>query len=299
MNTEQEIKTLNLLEKDLSGELFTGMTQRLLYATDASAYREIPMAVALPATIGDIQLLIRFAAENNTTLIPRTAGTSLAGQVVGNGIVVDVSRHFTRILEINEAEGFVRLQPGVVLDELNMKLAAKGLFFGPETSTSNRCMIGGMVGNNACGAHSLIYGSTRDHLLAVDTLLSDGQPVVFGSLGKDAFIAKLQGNGLENTIYRNIHEILSLPENRMQIMNGFPDPAIKRRNTGYALDLLLHTEPFTPNGFPFNFSKLIAGSEGTLAFITEIKLNLVPLPPREKGLICIHFNTLEESLLAN
>ncbi len=115
----------------------------------------------MPRDEKDIQLLIRYAVKNNTTLIPRTAGTSLAGQVVGNGIVVDVSKYFTRILEINPEAGYVRVQPGVVLDELNLKLAEQGVFFGPETSTSNRCMIGGMVGNNACGAHSLIYGSTR------------------------------------------------------------------------------------------------------------------------------------------
>ena len=292
-------KSLNLLAGDMQGDLYTDVTTRLLYATDASAYRELPIAVARPANTEDIQKLIRFANDNNITLIPRTAGTSLAGQVVGNGIIVDVSRYFNRILEVNADQSFVRLQPGIVLDELNLMLAEKGLFFGPETSTSNRCMIGGMVGNNACGAHSLIYGSTRDHLLAVKGLLSDGTEVTFEPLAEKEFESKLRGDSLENKIYRNIQEILSDDKNRAGIIKEFPDPAIKRRNTGYAIDLLLNSAPFTPGGSPFNFSKLIAGSEGTLLFITEIKLNLVALPPKVKGLLCVHFKTLEEALLAN
>jgi len=290
---------LDLLAKDLSGDLYHDMTNRLLYATDASAYREIPVAVARPANVEDIRSLISFASDNHTTLIPRTAGTSLAGQVVGNGIIVDVSKYFTKIHEINVSKGFVRLQPGVILDELNLKLAEHGLFFGPETSTSNRCMIGGMVGNNACGAHSLIYGSTRDHLREVSTLLSDGSEAIFRPIGKVDFLDKCNGNSLENALYRQIFELLSNPDNRDSITREFPDPLIKRRNNGYALDMLLHTSPFTESGDPFNFSSILAGSEGTLAFITDIELNLVPLPPKVKGLVCIHFRTLEESLLAN
>lgn len=290
---------LKSLAKTLQGDLYTELTHRLLYATDASAYREIPLAVARPATVEDIRKLILFAAENGTTLIPRTAGTSLAGQVVGNGIVVDVSKYFTGILEINAENGFARVQPGVVLDELNLKLAEKGMFFGPETSTSNRCMIGGMVGNNACGAHSLLYGSTRDHLLEVTALLSNGDQAVFESLDEPSFFKKLDNNTLEGNLYKGIYELLSPAGVREQILNEFPDPAIRRRNTGYALDLLLACQPFSRHGMPFNFSSLLAGSEGTLAFLTEVKLNLVPQPPRVKGLICVHFNTLEESLMAN
>ncbi|MBN1142991.1 MAG: FAD-binding protein [Bacteroidales bacterium] len=299
MNKKADCRLLEQLAQEVHGDLFTDMTNRLLYATDASAYREVPIAVARPADEEDIIKLIRYASENNTTLIPRAAGTSLAGQVVGNGIVVDISKYFTRLIEINEKEKYARVQPGVVLDELNLQLAKKGLFFGPETSTSNRCMIGGMVGNNACGAHSLIYGSTRDHLLSVKAILSNGEQVVFEALDDAGFMAKLEGDGLENKIYRNIHDILTTQVNREEITREFPDPAVKRRNTGYALDLLMQCSPFTPNGIPFNFSRLIAGSEGTLAFITEIKLNVVPLPPKTKGLVCIHFNTLEEALLAN
>src|SRR5688572_6129800 len=162
------------LRNQLKGELFTDETTRRLYATDASAYREVPIAVAVPKDEDDIVALVRFAQSNNTSLIPRTAGTSLAGQVVGAGIVVDVSLYWNKILELNVEQKWVRVQPGVVLDELNKYLAGFGLFFGPETSTSNRCMIGGMVGNNSCGSHSILYGTTRDHTLELKALLSDG-----------------------------------------------------------------------------------------------------------------------------
>ncbi len=287
------------LAETLQGDVHDDLTIRTLYSTDASAYREMPLAVARPKSADDIKKLIAFARENHITLIPRTAGTSLAGQVVGSGMIVDVSRYMTGIIELNEHESWVRVQPGVVLDELNMVLKPHGLFFGPETSTSNRCMIGGMVGNNACGAHSLIYGSTRDHLISVKALLSDGSEAEFRSLDKKSFFLKSEGLDLEGRLYKHIYEILSDPSNQEEIRKEFPDPSLERRNSGYALDLLLETDPFAGNDKPFNFCKLIAGSEGTLAFITEIKLNLVPLPPKQKGLICVHLNTLEEALQAN
>ncbi|MBN2480347.1 MAG: FAD-binding protein [Bacteroidales bacterium] len=288
------------LSRDLEGDLYTDTVTRRLYATDASIYRELPAAVARPATVSDIKKLVAFAHDNHITLIPRTAGTSLAGQVVGNGIVVDVSKYFTRILEINETEKWVTVQPGVIPDELNLLLAERGLFFAPETSTSNRCMIGGMVGNNACGSHSLIYGSTREHLIGIKAILSDGSEAELGPLTDEAdFMNRISGHRLENKIYQNIYDILKDPVNQTEIQREFPDPLVKRRNTGYALDLLLNMIPFKRDGVPFNFCTLLAGSEGTLAFITELKLNLVPLPPRIKGLVCIHVNTLEEALEAN
>lgn len=287
------------LESKLEGELFTDKTNRLLYATDASAYRELPLAVARPKHTGDIKTLVKFANTHKIPLIPRTAGTSLAGQVVGNGMVVDLSKHMTRILEINEEEKWIRIEPGVILDEMNQLLETKGLFFGPETSTSNRCMMGGMVGNNSCGSHSLIYGSTRDHTLEIRAVLSDGSNAVFKPLSKKSFLEKCQGNTLENKIYQQLQTSLSRPEVQKEIRDQYPDKSIKRRNTGYAIDLLLETNAFTETDEDFNFCKLIAGSEGTLAFITEIKLNLVPTPPKEKALVCAHFNSLEEAFRGN
>lgn len=293
------------LEKNLKGTLHRDFTTRIIYATDASAYRVIPLAVAYPKDTSDLKILITFATQENISLIPRTAGTSLAGQVVGDGIVVDISKHFTKIIEINKKERWVRLQPGVILDELNDHLKDYHLFFGPETSTSSRCMIGGMLGNNSCGSHSLIYGSTRDHTLEVKTLLSDGSEALFGPLSVEEFHKKCQHHRqtnaltLENRIYRHINAILSNPENQENIRREFPNPKLPRRNNGYALDILLETAPFSKKNIPFNFSSLLAGSEGTLAFTTEIKLSLIPTPPKHKGVMCAHFNTLEQALQGN
>jgi FAD/FMN-containing dehydrogenase len=290
---------LQQLATQLQGDLFTDTTIRTLYATDASAYREMPLAVAIPKSKEDILKLIQFAKQHQTSLIPRTAGTSLAGQVVGNGIVVDVSKHFTQIIELNKEEGWVRVQPGVIRDELNLFLKPHGLFFGPETSTANRAMIGGMVGNNSCGSNSVVYKSTREHTLEITAFLSDGSEVVFNTLSPDAFHTKCEQQNLEGAVYKNIRSILGNYDNQVEIRKQFPKQTIERRNTGYAIDLLLDTAPFTAGKEDFNFCKLIAGSEGTLAFITEIKLNVVPLPPKESGLLCVHFNTIDEALRAN
>ena len=290
---------LDELRRNFEGEIYTDRSHRIIYATDASAYRELPIAVSYPKHKEDIRLLVNFAKKHNSSLIPRTAGTSLAGQVVGSGIIVDVSKHMNRILEINAEERWIRVEPGVVLDEMNMILEAHGLFFSPETSTSNRCMIGGMIGNNSCGAHSLIYGSTRDHLISVDTILCEGVDAHFGPLTKSEFNAKKELNTFEGSLYRNIDTILAEPKNQERIRKEFPHPEIHRRNTGYAIDLLLETAVFSDSDKPFNFASLVAGSEGTLAIITEAKLNLDPLPPPVKGLICIHCHTLEDAFKGN
>lgn len=292
-------EALRQLSGSLTGKLYSDNVLRTLYATDASAYREMPLAVAIPENVSDLKTLIRFAREYKTSLIPRTAGTSLAGQVVGNGIVVDVSRTFTRILELNAAEKWVRVEPGVIRDELNLFLKPHGLYFGPETSTANRAMIGGMVGNNSCGSNSVVYRSTREHLLEVKALLSDGTEAVFGALDLDAFHQKCEGAGLEAEIYKTVRRLLSNTDNQEEIRRQFPKAAVERRNTGYAVDLLVEMAPFTVGGPDFNFCSLIAGSEGTLAFITEIKLNVVPMPPSATGLLCVHFNSIDESLRAN
>jgi FAD/FMN-containing dehydrogenase/Fe-S oxidoreductase len=290
---------LQKLAKSLQGDIFFDKTMRILYATDASSYRELPLAVAIPKTKQDLIILIHFALEHNTSLIPRTAGTSLAGQVVGNGIIVDVSKFFNQIIELNKEEGWVRVQPGVIRDELNLFLKSHHLFFGPETSTANRAMIGGMVGNNSCGSNSVVYRSTREHLMEVTALLSDGTETVFKSISTDDFHAKCELGNLEGNIYKSIRSLLSNYDNQVEIRKEFPKKSVERRNTGYAIDLLLEMDPFTAGGENFNFCSLIAGSEGTLAFITEIKLNVVAAPPKETGLLCVHFNTIDESLHAN
>jgi len=304
MNLMQEfylkiLPQLEKLKKELLGELLYDNSIRLMYATDASAYREVPLAVAYPRDKEDVKKLIRFARENKTSIIPRTAGTSLAGQVVGSGIIVDVSKYMNQILELNTEEKWVRVEPGVILDELNKYLESYGLFFGPETSTSDRCMIGGMVGNNACGAHSLIYGSTRDHTIELETILSDGSEVTFSPVKKDEFEVLCNGNDLQNRVYRKIKEVLTDTKNQQSIRDEFPEPRLERRNTGYALDILLKSELFGNTSELFNLTKLLTGSEGTLAFTTAIKLNLVSLPPKNKALVCVHLETVPEALRAN
>lgn len=278
------------LRKELEGELFVDETMRRLYATDASAYREMPVAVVIPKNDNDLVKLIHFAKANRTSLIPRAGGTSLAGQVVGGGIVVDISKHFNKVYEINTKEKYVWVQPGIVRDDLNQVLKPHGFFFAPETSTANRAMIGGMIGNNSCGSNSVVYGSTREHLLEVKAILSDGSFVSFGDVDLD---------NETHFLYKNIRGVLSDAGNQSAIKAGFPKPTIARRNTGYAIDMLLRMAPFTANGPKFNFSSLIAGSEGTLCFVTAAKLKLSPLDPPHKKLVCVHCASIDESLRAN
>ncbi len=287
------------LSARLDGELHTGRTQRLLYATDASEYQETPLAVALPASESDVAQLIAFAREHRIGLIPRTAGTSLAGQTVGGGIVVDLGRHLNRILAIDPGRRLVRVQPGVIRNELNLALKPHGLLFGPETSTASRAMIGGMVGNNSCGSNSLVYGSTRDHLVRARGFLGDGSEVTFGPLSVAEFAAKCAGpDTLETKIYRTVRDLLGDPAHRRLIREHFPKPEVVRRNTGYALDALMDCAVFDPaSPHPFNLCRLIAGSEGTLFLGVEFELDCDPLPP-PPVLLCAHFTSIQEALRA-
>ena len=290
---------LDGLAASLTGELCRDEAMRLLYATDASEYQEMPLAVALPATEADTQKLVVFAARHGLGLIPRGAGTSLAGQVVGNGVVVDMGRHLNRILAYDRQRRCVRVQPGVIRDELNLYLKGHGVFFTPETSTANRAMIGGMVGNNSCGANSIVYGSTREHLVAARGFLSDGSEVVFGPLTREQFAAKCAApDSLETRIYQFVGGLLGDAANRAAIRENFPKPSVTRRNTGYALDLLMDCAVFDPSSAkPFNLCRLLAGSEGTLFLGVEFELNCEPLPP-PGALMCAHFATVSDSLKA-
>jgi FAD/FMN-containing dehydrogenase/Fe-S oxidoreductase len=291
---------LDILANSLEGEIKHDKITTTIYSTDASVYKEEPSAVAWPKKVEDIRKILEFAAREKSSVTLRAGGTSLAGQVVSSGIIVDISRYLNKILEINKNEMWVRVEPGVVLDELNLKLKEQGLFFGPETSTSNRCNIGGMVGNNACGSHSVVYGSTRDHTIEIKTLLSDGTEALFGPLNHGEFLAKCKLNSLEGDIYRNINEILGDKINQQNIRDGYPDPNVHRRNTGYAIDQLLDSELFDERSKrKFNFCNLLTGSEGTLAVATEIKLNVLPLPPANKALVCVHLNKRNEAFKAN
>ncbi|MFM8890073.1 MAG: FAD-binding oxidoreductase, partial [Planctomycetia bacterium] len=293
---------LAALAARLEGDLRVDAVARTIYATDASEYQEWPLAVAVPKTEGDVRELVRFAAGEGIGLIPRAAGTSLAGQVVGSGIVVDMGRHFNRILEVDRERRTVRVQPGVVRNALNRHLAAHGLFFGPETSTAGWAMVGGMVGNNSCGSNSIAYGSTRDHLLRARGFLADGSEAIFGPLSADEFAARCAGpDSLEHRIYRELRDLLTEPANRRLIRDSFPRPEVTRRNTGYALDSLLDAGCFADDpgaaGRPLNVCRLLAGSEGTLFLGVEYELGLIQVPP-PGALLCVHCRTVHEALEA-
>ena len=289
--------------------IFTDPLHRIAYATDASAYREVPQGVSFPENEQDIIYLIQEAQKQHTHLIPRAGGTSIAGQVVGNGIVVDISKHFKKILEINPKERWAKVQPGVVLDELNLALEPYGLFFSPETSTSNRCCIGGMFGNNSCGSHSLIYGSTRHHVLEARGVLCDGSVEVFKTYTikelEERFGKHFWDDDSTSLIQRIYTQLIrwALDEKTVQLIEeNYPDKSLRRRSCGYAIDEViedLHNTAKPLEDRTINLCKVLVGSEGTLAFITEIKVDLDPLPPKEKMVVCAHCDTLQKSFLGN
>lgn len=292
------ISYISALRHTFSGDIYTDHATLVLYSTDASVYKEMPKAVAMPKTESDVIALVKFAKAHNTFLIPRTAGTSLGGQVVGSGIVIDFSKYFNQILEINTEEQWVWVQPGVIRDDLNKFLHPYGFLFGPETSTANRAMIGGMVGNNSCGTNSIVYGTTRQHVIATQNILSDGSKTVFAAITPDSLQHYKQKSGIEGDIYTFIDAKLSNPAIHHNILDKYPKASIHRRNTGYALDELCKMNPYNEKGQPLNLNALLCGSEGTLAITTAIQLNIVPLPPKEKVVVAVHFTSLQESLQA-
>ena len=274
-------------------QVFTDSLHKIAYATDASVYREVPYGVAYPKTISDVLELLKKASEKGIDLIPRGGGTSLAGQVVGSGIVVDISKHWNQILEINAEERWARVQPGVVRDELNIALKPYGLFFSPETSTSNRCCIGGMFGNNSCGTHSLVYGSTRHHVIACKGILSDGTLFDTQKLADSGYRASLP---LLDAILSQLEHWASDDKTRSLIEKSYPDKELQRRSCGYAIDEAIE---LVEKDKGLALCKLLTGSEGTLAFITEITVSLDPLPPKEVMVVCGHCNAMEKSFEAN
>ncbi len=277
---EQELKQY------VKGEVRFDRFSRVLYSTDASIYEMEPIGVVIPKGEEDVAAVVRIAGENGVPLLPRGGGTSLAGQAVGRAVVVDMSKFMNRVLEVNPEEQWVRVQPGIVLDELNAHLRPSGLFFAPDVAPSNRATIGGMVGNNSCGARSIIYGKTVDHVKELRVLLAGGEEVVFKPLTKEAFQAKARLKTLEGQIYREVQRIVEA--NRGEILTRYPK--IMRRVGGYNLD------EFVKDG-ELNLAKLVVGSEGTLATILEAKLNLVPRP-KMAALTVVHFQEFLEAMEA-
>ncbi|MEO0732929.1 MAG: FAD-linked oxidase C-terminal domain-containing protein [Bacteroidota bacterium] len=284
------------LASRLSGELHRDEAHRILYATDASVYRELPVAVAFPRSEADLVACVQFAAQHNIPLTPRAGGTSLAGQAVGTGLIVDVSRHLRTIHEINLEEGYAIVDPGVIRDQLNDALRPHGYWFGPNTSTANRCTLGGMFGNNSCGSTSITVGSTREHVLEASVVLSDGSTATIRA--RPQVQSKDYDNPLLRKIYTHLDEVLTNPDLRQKIHQAYPKPTVTRRNTGYALDLLARQQPYTPEGPLQNLCTLLAGSEGTLAVTTRLKVRILPVPPSGRALAALHYPTVDAALRA-
>ena len=294
-------------------EILTDSLHKIAYATDASVYREIPYGVAYPADEEDLRLLVMESRRRGTNLIARAGGTSIAGQVVGNGIVADISRHMNRIIEINADERYAIVEPGVVRDELNIACKPFGLFFSPETSTSNRCCIGGMVGNNSCGTHSLVYGSTRPHVLEADGILADGSKEHFAAytiaeleerFGKEFWQSPITNNQspIIERIYTQLIRWALDAKTRKLIADSYPDKELTRRSCGYAIDEVISDLCDDSQPWPqrtVNLCRLIAGSEGTLALLSRIKVSLDPLPPKEVMVVCAHCITTDAAFEAN
>ncbi len=279
----------------IDGELLTADSDRRLYATDASPYEHLPLAVVRPRHHDDCLLLVRIASRYGLPLIPRGAGTSLAGQCVGAGLVVDTARHLREIVNIDPSARWVRVQPGVVLDDLNAFLQPLGLIFPVDPSTASRCTLGGMFGNNAWGVHAPRYGTTRDYVLAARCVLSDGSEVEFAALDEIGLRQKLELDSLEGAIYRHITETVS--QHCVEIERRYPSFRGIPNNAGYALDVLLKQAPFQTGGPSFNLAPFLCGSEGTLALVTELQLRLETLPGKSL-VICAHFESLAEALKA-
>lgn len=291
---------LNELDKRTSGALRTDEYSRILYSTDASIYQVKPHGVLLPQTVDDVQAAVELAAKHHVPLLPRTGGSSLAGQAVNRALVMDFTRHLDKVLEVNQEEMWVRVQPGIVLDALNIYLRKYGLQFGPDPASSNRAAMGGIVSNNSTGSHSIMYGMTADHVLEMAVILADGTQTHFGPLDTAVPPQYLSRSGLEGDIYRQMHALTQDPTNQEIIRSG--TPRHWRRCGGYNLDRLV---PMS-NGRPtyrwpydgrFNLAKMVCGAEGGLGVITELKLNLVPLPTHT-ALAIVHFNSLPEALTA-
>ena len=274
------------LKRAVAGEVRFDSYSRQMYATDGSIYRIVPLGVVLPQDADDVSAAIATAARHGTPVLPRGGGTGLAGQTVNRAVVIDFSKYMHDVLELNVEDRWVRTQPGISIGELNRRLGQTGLHFTPDPSTANRANIGGAIGNNSCGAHSIVYGKTVDHVLDLDVTLSNGTQAQFSRVEAAGLESNMSGSGLEAAIYREVRRVAE--DAREEIARRFPK--IMRRVGGYNLDLVLDTADY-------NLARVIVGSEGTLAAVTSARLNLVPIP-KNKGLAVLHFSSIDEAMEA-
>jgi FAD/FMN-containing dehydrogenase/Fe-S oxidoreductase len=275
------------LDRELEGEVLFDDYSRHLYSRDASMYAITPVGVVAPRHAGDVVTAVRLAAEHGVAVLPRGAGTSLAGQTVGDALVLDFSRHMSTVLELDPQARTARVQPGVVQDQLNRAAAAHGLMFGPDTSTSNRATLGGMIGNNSAGSGSVRYGMTIDHVRELDVVLSDASTAHFAPVDEDERARRAAADTLEGRLYRELPALVE--QRRVAISDGFP--GFWRRAGGYRLDRL--AAPFAP----FDLATFVVGSEGTLVVATEAVVGLVPKPSRT--VIAVgHFRSTQAAIAA-
>jgi len=268
---------------------------RCAYARDASPYRQMPMAVVRPRGRDDVVALLGIASEHGLPVIARGAGTSLAGQCVGSGIVVDMGAHHQRIVEFDPGSRRITVEPGVVRDTLNRQLAAHRLQFAPDPSTTDRCQVGGMIGNNAWGLHAVSYGTTREHVQAVDLVLADGTVMTAGAVDAAGLGALRSRDDREGRLYRAV--IAAIDAHEAAITTGYPSARGITSNSGYALDALARGQPWNAQGRRFNLAGMICGSEGTLAIVTAATLALVDVP-EVVCLCCLHFDAVAPALRA-
>jgi FAD/FMN-containing dehydrogenase len=305
--TNMDPSTLETLEQQLSntlaGEVRFDLYSKALYSTDASLYQIQPIGVVIPKDSQDVIKTVQIAAARNIPILPRGGGTSLAGQSVGKAIVLDMSKYMNQLLEVNVAERWARVQPGIVLDELNHKLKPHGLMYAPDVATSSRANVGGTIGNNSAGSHSLIYGKTIDHVMSLDLVLSNADEITASPISIAELETKKQGNTLEANIYRELCRVCA--DNETEIRKRYP--RILRRVAGYNLDEFIpnagskEVTPYRRDGcdadHPFSLTKILVGSEGTLATTLEATINLVPIP-KLTALCVVHFESLVGSMEA-
>ncbi len=286
---------IEALRAGIDGDVRDDAVSRVLYATDASIFELVPSAVVMPKHADDVVEIMRAARHFGVPLTPRTAGTSLSGQTVGPGLVMDIGRYMTRVLEVDPQARTVRVEPGVIRDELNRALAPHRLLFGPDTSTSNRCMIGGMVGNNSSGSHSILYGTTRDRVVSLDVLFDDGTRVEVGRTSREQWAEYTEREDRLGQVTRMLEALVA--DHAEAIRDAYPRHDIIRRNTGYALDDLADSWlGHNPDRDP-DLARFLCGSEGTLALTLGATLALDPTPARSL-VVCAHFDTLDEALRA-
>jgi FAD/FMN-containing dehydrogenase/NAD-dependent dihydropyrimidine dehydrogenase PreA subunit len=275
------------LNDRIAGDVRFDRLSRALYATDASVYQIEPLGVVVPRTREDVVRTVEIAARHRVSITARGGGTSQAGQAIGAGLLLDTSKYLNRILEVNAAERWAWIEPGVVLDELNAQLRPHGLRFAPDISTASRATVGGMIANNSSGARSVLYGKTIDHVLEQHVVLADGSTAHFRPLDAVALEEACAGDTLEAKCYRAVRQLAGACRHEIDLRF----PKVLRRVGGYNLD------EFVNAAKPFNLAKLVVGSEGTLGLVVAAKINLVALPAA-KAVLTIEFDELLDALAA-